>query len=56
MLNNVKKSFGYRDIIYNVRQGKFYTYEVGDQYKEIDVAGGVSNGGTADRPTLSQRW
>ena len=51
MLNNVKKSFGYRDIIYNVRQGKFYTYEVGDQYKEIDVAGGVSNGGTADRPT-----
>jgi len=51
MLNNVKKSYGYRDIIYNVRQGKFYTYEVGDQYQEIDIAGGVSNGGTADRPS-----
>ena len=37
MLNNVKKSYGYRDIIYNVRFGKFYTYEIGDQYQEIEI-------------------
>jgi len=51
MLNNVKKSYGYRDIIYNVRFGKFYTYEVGDQFQEIPIAGGVESGGTADRPS-----
>ena len=37
MLNNVKKVFGYRDIIYNVLQNKFYTYEVGDQFQELDI-------------------
>ena len=37
MLNNVKKGLGYRDIIYNVKQDKFYTYEVGDQYQELEL-------------------
>ena len=37
MLNNVKKSLGYRDIIYNVKQDKFYTYTEGDQYQELNV-------------------
>ena len=37
MLNNVKKGLGYRDIIYNLLQNKFYTYEVGDQFQEIDI-------------------
>jgi len=55
MLNNVKKSLGYRDIIYNVKQDKFYTYEVGDQYKELDIETGggaqVPSGGTDQKPT-----
>lgn len=51
MLNNVKKSLGYRDIIYNVKQEKFYTFEVGDQYKELDIStGSVESGGTGERP------
>jgi len=37
MLNNVKKALGYRDIIYNVLQNKFYTYVVGDQFQELDI-------------------
>ena len=51
MLNNVQKILGYRDIIYNVKTGKFLTYVEGDNYKELDIdAGGVGSGGTADRP------
>ena len=51
MLNNVKKSLGYRDIIYNIKQQKFYTFEVGDQFEQLDIASGVESGGTEDRPT-----
>ena len=54
MLNNVKKGLGYRDIIYNVEQKKFYTYEVGDQFQQLDIETGggveVPAGGTNDKP------
>ena len=50
MLNSVKKALGYRDIIYNVEQNKFYTFEIGDQFSPLDIAGGVESGGTGDRP------
>ena len=51
MLTNVKRALGYRDLIYNIRQNKFYTSEVGDQFKQVDIATGVESGGTGDRPT-----
>ena len=52
MLNNVQKSFGYRDIIYNTKTEKFFTYKEGDNYEELDIAtGGVDSGGTGDRPS-----
>ena len=56
MLNNVKKGLGYRDIIYNVRLDKFFTYEVGDQFQELDIETGggtpqVPSGGTNDKPS-----
>ncbi len=52
MLNNVQKILGYRDIIYNVKTSKFFTYVEGDNYQELDIdAGGVGSGGTADRPS-----
>ena len=51
MLNNVQRILGYRDIIYNVKTGKFFTFIEGDNYQELDIdAGGVGSGGTADRP------
>ena len=51
MLNNVQKGLGYRDIIYNVRTDKFFTYKEGDNYEELAIAsGGVGSGGTGDRP------
>ena len=49
MLTNVKRSEGYRNVIFNVKQGKFYTNEVGDQFRELSV-GGAGSGGTNDRP------
>ena len=51
MLNNVKRSLGYRDIIYNIDSGKFYTYVLGDQFKPLDINAGVGSGGTDDRPS-----
>ena len=50
MLSNVKKALGYRDIIYNIRQDKFYTTVEGDQFEVLDIATGVESGGTNDRP------
>ena len=51
MINNVQKILGYRDIIYNVKTEKFFTFAEGDNYVEVDVeSGGVGSGGTADRP------
>ena len=51
MLNSVQKNLGYRDIIYNTRTEKFFTYKEGDNYEELDIAtGGVDSGGTGDRP------
>ncbi len=52
MANSVQKGLGYRNIIYNVKTEKFFTYAEGDNYTEVDVAaGGVGSGGTADRPS-----
>ena len=51
MLTNVKRALGYRDLIYNIKQAKFYTYEVGDQFEQLDISAGVESGGTDDRPT-----
>ena len=52
MLNNVQKSFGYREIIYNVKNDKYYTYLPGDNYKELDIAGGgVTSGGSNEKPS-----
>lgn len=56
MLNNVKKALGYRDVIYNIKQDKFYTYEVGDQFEQLDIESGggvpeVPTGGTGDKPS-----
>ena len=50
MLNNAKKALGYRDIIYNIDQKQFYTFDVGDQFSPLDIASGVESGGTDDRP------
>ena len=50
MLNTPKKELGYRDVIYNLRTGKFFTYEVGDQFKQLDIKTGVESGGTGERP------
>ena len=51
MLNNPKKELGYRDIIYNIKQNKFYTFEVGDQFRPLDIETGTPSGGTGDRPS-----
>ena len=51
MLNKVKQSLGYRDIIYNVKYKKFFEFVDGDNYKELDIASGTESGGTADRPS-----
>lgn len=56
MINSVQKNLGYRDIIYNVRTDKFYTFKEGDNYEELDIVTGgggveVPSGGTGDRPT-----
>ena len=51
MANSVQKGLGYRDVIYNIKRNKFYTFAEGDNYTELDIdAGGVSSGGTGDRP------
>ena len=55
MINNVQKKFGYRDIIYNIKTDKFYTFKEGDNYEEleIEIGGGaeVPAGGTDDKPS-----
>ena len=52
MTNSVQKGLGYRDIIYNIKTEKFFTFAEGDNYEELDIAtGGVDSGGTGDRPT-----
>ena len=52
MLNSVKQSLGYRDVIYNIKQDKFYTFEIGDQFRALDIetGGSASSGGTDERP------
>ena len=50
MLNKVKQSLGYRDIIYNVKYKKFFEFIDGDNYKELDISAGTESGGTGDRP------
>ena len=51
MINNVQRILGYRDIVYNVKTEKFFTFVEGDNYVEVDVdSGGVGSGGTAERP------
>jgi len=56
MLNTVKRSLGYRDIVYNIYQDRFFALEIGDQYEPLDIeAGGgvpeVPSGGTGDEPS-----
>ena len=43
MFNSVKKSLGYREVYYNVKNKKYWTDEVGDQYKELPVVAGDEN-------------
>ena len=43
MFNSVKKSLGYREVYYNVKNKKYWTDEVGDQYKELPVVAGDVN-------------
>ena len=51
MVNSVKKSLGYRDIIYNIKTEKFFTYTDGDNYQELAISAGSASGGTGDRPS-----
>ena len=51
MINSVQKGLGYRNLVYNIKSEKYFTYAEGDNYEELDIAaGGVGSGGTADRP------
>ena len=40
MFNSVQKSLGYRDVYYNVKNKKYFTDAVGDQYDELPVVSG----------------
>ena len=51
MLNSVKKGLGYREIIYNIKTGKFFTYEVGDQFQDLPIVADIGSGDTNNRPT-----
>ena len=56
MINNVQQKLGYRDIIYNIKTDKFYTFIEGDNYEELDIESGggspeVPSGGTDDKPS-----
>ena len=51
MLNSVKKGLGYREIIYNIKTGKFFTYEVGDQFQDLPISADIESGNTINRPT-----
>ena len=37
MLNNVQKKLGYREVVYNARSKKFYTFVEGDNYEDLNV-------------------
>ena len=53
MANSVQKSLGYRDIIYNIRTAKFYTFSEGDNYEELNVSVGSGSGGGTATTTAS---
>ena len=53
MANSVQKNLGYRNIIYNVRTEKFYTFSEGDNYEELDIALGGGEGEQAAPTTAS---
>ena len=40
MFNSVKKALGYRDVYYNVKNKKYWTDAVGDQYAPLPVVSG----------------
>ena len=40
MFNGAKRALGYREVFYNVKSKKYFTDEVGDQYKELPVVAG----------------
>jgi hypothetical protein len=42
MLNKVKQSQGYRDVIYNIKLNKFFEFVDGDSFKEIDISAAAS--------------
>ena len=40
MFNSVKKALGYREVYYNIKNKKYFTDAVGDQYAELPVVAG----------------
>ena len=53
MANSVQKNLGYRNIIYNVRTEKFYTFMEGDNYEELDITLGSGEEGEETAPTTA---
>ena len=53
MFNSVKKALGYRDVYYNVKNKKYFTDAVGDQYEPLPVVSGDEN--TVELVTQSGR-
>ena len=52
MSNSTQRKLGYRDVVYNINAKRFFQYEAGDNYKELEVeALGILSGSTADRPS-----
>ena len=43
MFNSVKKAQGYRDVYYNVKNKKYWTDGIGDQYDLLPVVSGDEN-------------
>ena len=51
MLNNVQKKLGYREVVYNARSKKFYTFVEGDNYEDLNV--NLDNGEGDGEDTLT---
>lgn len=46
MLNNAQRKLGFREVIYNMKNGKFFAHKPGDQYSELDIS--IGSGGDVD--------
>ena len=44
MPNNAQRKLGYRDIVYNVLTGKFYSNKPGDNYEQLNISSGGDGG------------